>query len=369
MTEPVMPMEMHLSVPLGSRLVREKSAPWLILSLSLAVTLWGWRAISAEAVDWREPLVVLALGLTISALLFAVVRSIANTQVRAVALAGEMTEALRKVNEDLEGRVKERTRELDAAVQEVRRLNEQLERRVLERTAQLEAATRELEAFSYSVSHDLRAPLRHVHGFAKLLQQRAQALDETTVRYVATITNAAAKMANLIDDLLALSRTGRAELRAQEVDLGRLVTEVSVECGQEAKGRRISWKLGSLPSVTGDPALLRIAFVNLLSNAVKFTAKRDEALIEVDAIAGERGEVIVRVKDNGAGFDNRYAQKLFGVFQRLHRDDEFEGTGIGLATVQRVVHRHGGRVWAEGTVDQGATLYVALPGAQEGHAR
>src|SRR5262245_58981359 len=368
MTEPIR-MDMPLSAPLGSRLVREKFAPWLILWLSLAVTLWGWRAISIEAVDWREPLVVLVLGLTISVLLFAIVRSIANTQVRAVALAREMTDALRKANEDLEGRVKERTGELDAAVQEVRRLNEQLELRVLERTAQLETATLELEAFSYSVSHDLRAPLRHVHGFANLLQQRTQGLDETTVRYVTTISNAAAKMATLIDDLLALSRTGRAELRAQEVDLQRLVTEVSAECSQEAKGRRIRWSLGHLPSVTGDPALLRIAFVNLLSNAVKFTAKRDEALIEVDAVAGERGEVVVRVKDNGAGFDSRYAHKLFGVFQRLHREDEFEGTGIGLATVQRVVHRHGGRVWAEGEVDQGATLYLALPGAQPGHER
>src|SRR5262249_37167667 len=278
MTEPVR-MDMPSSVPLGSRLVREKSAPWLILSLSLAVTLWGWRAISLEAVDWREPLVVLALGLTISVLLFTVVRSIANTQVRAVALAREMTDALRKANEDLEGRVKERTGELDAAVQEVRRLNEQLELRVLERTAQLEAATRELEAFSYSVSHDLRAPLRHVHGFANLLQQRAQGLDETTLRYVVTISNAAAKMAILIDDLLALSRTGRAELHPQGVVRERLVRDVRGEWGQEAKNRRITWKLGDLPYVTGDPALLRIAFVNLLSNAVKFTAKRDEAVI------------------------------------------------------------------------------------------
>ena len=316
----------------GSRLVRERFAPWLIASLSLAVSLWGWRATYTGAIGRREPLVVLALGLTISLLLFVVVRSIA---------------------------------ERAQAEEEVRRLNEELEQRVIERTVQLEAATKELEAFSYSVSHDLRAPLRHIHGFAKLLQERAQGLDDTTVRYLTVISTAAARMGSLIDDLLALSRTGRAELRAQDVDLTRLVSDVSAECALDAKDRRVVWKLEELPRVTGDPALLRVVFVNLLSNAVKFTARREEAVIEVGAAAGKNGEVIVHVKDNGAGFDRRYADKLFGVFQRLHREDEFEGTGIGLATVQRVVHRHGGRVWADGDVDRGATFYVALKRAAE----
>ena len=316
----------------GSRLVRERLAPWLIASLSLAVTLWGWRATSTGAISRREPLVVLAMGLTISLLLFAIVRSIA---------------------------------ERAQAEDEVRRLNEELEQRVVERTAQLEATTRELEAFSYSVSHDLRAPLRHIHGFAKLLQERAQGLDDVTARHLTIITTAAARMGDLIDDLLALSRTGRAELRVQDVDLTRLVSEVSAECAQDAKERRVVWKIGALPHVTADPALLRVVFVNLLSNAVKFTARRDEAVIEVGAAIAKNGEVIVHVRDNGAGFDRRYADKLFGVFQRLHREDEFPGTGIGLATVQRIVHRHGGRVWAEGDVDRGATFYLALKGPEE----
>ena len=316
----------------SSSLVRERFAPWLIGSLSLAITLWAWRTTYSGAIDRREPLVVLALGLMVSVLLFVIVRSIA---------------------------------ERAQAEDEVRRLNEQLEQRVLERTAQLEATSRELEAFSYSVSHDLRAPLRHIHGFAKLMRERSEKLDDTTVRYLTIITTAAAKMGNLIDDLLALSRTGRTELRAQEVDLGHLVRDVSEECAREAKGRPVAWNLNELPRVTGDSALLRIVFVNLLSNAVKFTAKREGAVIEVGAASGDKDEVIVHVKDNGAGFDSRYAGKLFGVFQRLHREDEFEGNGIGLATVQRIVHRHGGRVWATGEIDRGATFYVALKRAAE----
>ncbi len=243
---------------------------------------------------------------------------------------------------------------------EAKARNQALEQLVAERTAELEGTTKELEAFSYSVSHDLRAPLRHIDGFAKLVLERAHGVDETTERYLGTISKAAGKMGRLIDDLLAFSRTGRAELRTQSVDLSALVREVREECMRDATGRAITWKISELPRVVGDPSLLRIALVNLFSNAVKFTAKREDALIEVGARPGERGEVIVCVKDNGAGYDPRYADKLFGVFQRLHRESEFDGTGIGLATVRRIVTRHGGRVWAEGKIGSGASFYMTL---------
>ncbi len=255
--------------------------------------------------------------------------------------------------------------QLVATVRQMRRLNEELERCVVERTAQLEAANEELEALSYSVSHDLRAPLRHIDGFSKLMLERSGGADERTAHYLRTIANSAKRMGRLIDDLLALSRTGRAEIRMQDVDLNDLMSDARRECAEGAQGRDIAWKVGELPHVTGDRALLRIVLVNLLSNALKFTSKRDAAIIEVGASRGENGEAVVCVRDNGAGFDMRYADKLFGVFQRLHREDEFEGTGVGLATVRRIVHRLGGRVWAQGETGRGAAFYVALKTAPE----
>jgi signal transduction histidine kinase len=238
----------------------------------------------------------------------------------------------------------------------------QLEARVKERTAELNTSNSELEAFTYSVSHDLRAPLRHVTGFASLLEEHAgPALDDQGRRYLKTITDAAGRMATLIDDLLAFSRTGRASLTKQRVDLNALVSDARAEVSVDLDGRRITWDVHPLPDVHADPALLRPVMVNLLSNALKYTRTRDEARIEVGTWDGQPGEVAIFVRDNGVGFDMAYAHKLFGVFQRLHRADEFGGTGIGLANVRRIVQRHGGRTWAEGAVNQGATFYFSLP--------
>jgi len=221
-----------------------------------------------------------------------------------------------------------------------------------------------LESFTYSVSHDLRAPLRHVAGYAELLQKHsASVLDDKARRYMAMILEASKRMGDLIDDLLGFSRIGRAEARMTAVNLDSLVREAIAEFGQDTKDRDISWTIGALPVCCGDRSMLKVAIVNLLSNAVKFTRIRPRAKIEIGCAEEKDDRVEIFVRDNGAGFDMRYANKLFGVFQRLHRAEEFEGTGIGLATVQRIIHRHGGTVRAEGAVDQGATLYFSLPRA------
>lgn len=224
----------------------------------------------------------------------------------------------------------------------------------------LVAANKELEAFSYSTSHDLRAPLRHLAGYAELLQRNVAAqLDETAQRYIATIIESAHRMGKLIDHLLAFSRLGRAQIRMTDVNLGHIANEAINELQVEMKGREVALTVGELPQVTADPSLLRLVFTNLISNALKFTSKGQKAEVEIGCT--ERpGELIVFVKDNGAGFDMKYADKLFGVFQRLHRADEFEGTGIGLANVRRIINRHGGRTWAEGNVGVGATFYFSL---------
>lgn len=249
----------------------------------------------------------------------------------------------------------------------LRRLNAELDRRVFERTAELKAANKEMQAFTYTVSHDLRAPLRHIDSFLELLQKKVETvLDKQSRHYIDNISEAANKMGMLIDDLLSFSRMGQKAMLRKQVDLGALVGEVIQELAPDAAGRDIEWRIGDLPTVGCDAAMLRIVLVNLILNALKFTRPRQQARIEIGILPGKNAEAMIFVRDNGVGFDMTYADKLFGVFQRLHHADQFDGTGIGLATVRRIITRHGGRTWAEGHVDQGATFYFSLPQASQG---
>ncbi len=248
------------------------------------------------------------------------------------------------------------------AEDEIRRFNAQLEKCVVERTAQL-------ESFGYSVSHDLQAPLRQVLDSLEVMQREAgPSLSEKGSRHLARISESLKKMGKLINDLLGFSRIGQSDLQKREVNLDKLVRETVGDFETSTQGRTIVWEIHPLPAVRADRALLQMVLVNLISNAVKFTGTRAEARIEIGCVPNGKDEVVVFIHDNGAGFDQQYASKLFGVFQRLHSQDEFEGTGIGLANVQRIIVRHGGRVWAEGIMNGGATFYFSIPKPKNGAA-
>jgi signal transduction histidine kinase len=304
-------------------------------------------------------------------LMDAIERAMARKNDRAAApmSAQNETYVLKRYSAALVRKLEDKNAELEAALEEVSRsqiaildLNAELESRVEQRTRQLADANRELEAFSFTVSHDLRAPLRRIDGFAHVLEShRAGPVDEEDRVALGIILRSVRQMGELINDLLAFSRTNRAELRHQAVNLDEIVDDVLASMAEDMQGRRLVWHRQALPQVEGDPALLRQVFVNVLGNAVKYTRPRDPAEIRIGWEHGEDGSVLVAVSDNGVGFDPEYAEKLFGVFQRLHREDEFEGTGIGLAIAQRVIERHGGRIWAESTPGEGAAFFFTLP--------
>jgi PAS domain S-box-containing protein len=244
----------------------------------------------------------------------------------------------------------------------VRQLNAELEQRVSERTGQLEAANRELEAFAYSVSHDLRAPLRHIRGFVELLSESAhKSLSGESLQFFHQIDESAKHMTRLIDTLLDFSRMASVALRRETLRLEPLVDAAIRQLKSETSGRKIVWKRSPLPKVQADPTLLEYVLNNLLSNAVKYTRPRNPAKIEIGCSADTPTESVIYIRDNGVGFDMKFADKLFGVFQRLHGLDEFEGIGIGLANVRRIIARHGGRTWADAKPDAGATFYFSLP--------
>jgi light-regulated signal transduction histidine kinase (bacteriophytochrome) len=268
------------------------------------------------------------------------------------------------LNADLERRVEQRTAALGESEGRLEKLNDVLEQRVTERTAQLEEANKELESFTYSVAHDLRAPLRHVAGFSGILvEEFSSSLDAQAQSYLQRIQDGTRKMGQLVDELLSLAQVGRQQPNLQQSGLNSIVKEVIEILQPEIEGRQVEWKIAALPFVECDPTLLKQVFQNLISNALKYSRPRPLAVIEIGQ-SQKNGHSAIFVRDNGVGFNIKYADKLFGVFQRLHRSEDFEGTGVGLATVQRIIKKHQGRVWAEAELDKGATFYFTIGGLQ-----
>ncbi|WP_236685545.1 sensor histidine kinase [Geobacter pickeringii] len=318
-----------------------------------------WRLSMTPASGWRTSLVValdyalLAIfSVAVTALIYILLRQPELLQVVVQKRTAELCESNRR----LEDEIRQRTR----AEKEVRRLNAELEQRVRERTSQLEVSNRELESFSYSVSHDLRAPLRHIEGYSRiLLDDFGDRIGEEEKQYLERICRSSDRMKELIDNLLKLARFSRWDLQMKSVDLSSLARQVAEELQSEEPQRRVTFRIADKLTVFADAELIRIALENLLGNAWKYTGRTENAVIEFDAAESD-GRRVFFVRDNGAGFEMKHADKLFGVFQRLHSATEFEGVGIGLATVQRIVQRHGGRIWAEGEMGKGATFYFTL---------
>ena len=298
---------------------------WLLLPVFVA------QPFIRDSGDW--------LGMAVFFITCTMISGVAETMHRARTRAAQVKEQFEAANKELESANKE-----------------------LETTnKELEAANKELEAFSYSVSHDLRAPLRAIDGFSRILtEEYAPQLAPEALRYLQLVRDNTRQMGNLVDDLLAFSRLGRQELRKQSVKTAELIRRALDELRAETNGRQVEFIIGDMPECQADPNLLKQVWINLLANAIKYTSKCEAARIEI-GWKKENGEQVFFVKDNGVGFDMKYVHKLFGIFQRLHRFEDYEGTGVGLAIIQRIVHRHSGRVWAEGQVDDGATFYFSLP--------
>ena len=319
-------------------------------------------AVGADAYILKPAPVAALISAVEGALQKATVRPLATPGVDDACVLERYNAALVKKLETRNLEAQEALTKLQAAHEQIVESNQLLESRVEQRTAALDAANRELEAFSFTVSHDLRAPLRRISGFAQLLNESAAAtLDEGNLELLTHIIDGAKQMSQMIEALLEFARTSRSEMHFGEVDLDVLVDKAISDLHSDSAGRTIQWQRSALPKVRGDAILLHQVVINLLSNAVKYTRNRDPAVIEIGTREGRNNEVVVFVRDNGVGFDLRYAGKLFGVFQRMHRADEFEGTGIGLANAQRIVTRHGGAIWVDAAVGSGATFQFSLP--------